>query len=305
MDSEKDQAKVKPPKTYKEQVKILKSRNLYIEDSEYAEKVLQSVNYYRLSAYGLTLKDATDTMQYNNNASFNKMLSIYEFDRKLRLLLLGALETIEIAFRTHISYEMAHTFGPLGYKDTENFINEKFHKESINELETLINQSRKGELFIQHHFKKYNGVIPIWAAIEVTSFGFLSKLYRNLNEGVKKHIAKTYYNVPNHYLESWLRTLSNVRNVCAHYGRLYNKELTFKPSLFKEDKKLFDNNFIFSAIYIILRLLTKNEGTRLLTDLEALIHQYEDALEFEYIGFPSNWKVLLTNLNSKRNDHTD
>ena len=186
------------------------------------------------------------------------MLSLYEFDQKLRLLLLGVLETIEIAFRTHISYEIAHKFGPLGYKNKENFINEKFHKESLDELESLINKSRKGELFIQHHFKKYDGVIPIWAVIEVTSFGYLSKLYRNLNEDVKKHIAKVYYNVPYYFIESWLQTLSNVRNVCAHYGRLYNKKLTFKPRLFKEDSKKFDNQFIFAAILYYSKITNQN-----------------------------------------------
>ena len=77
--------------------------------------------------------------------------------------------------------------------------------------------------------------------------------------------------MPYYYIESWLQTLSNVRNVCAHYGRLYNKKLTFKPRLFKEDSKKFDNQFIFAAITIIERLLTKTEGNRFITDLEALI----------------------------------
>ena len=286
MNPEKDQFKVKPPKTYKEQIEIYKSRNLHIEDSEYAEKILRRVNYYRLSAYGLTLKDPINTNQYMSGSSFNQMLSLYEFDRKLRLLLLGVLETIEIAFRTHISYEMAHKFGPLGYKNKENFINEKYHQDSMEELEKLISKSRKGELFIQHHFKKYNGIIPIWAAIEVTSFGFLSKQYRNLNEEVKKHIAKVYYNVPFYYLESWLQTLSNVRNICAHYGRLYNKKLTFKPRLFKEEGNQFNDWHIFAAIYIIQRLLTITEGNRFITDLEALISEYEDSIDFSHIGFP-------------------
>ena len=53
-----------------------------------------------------------------------------------------------------------------------NFINERYHQDSMDELEKLISKSRKGELFIQHHFKKYNGIMLIWAAIEVTSFGF-------------------------------------------------------------------------------------------------------------------------------------
>lgn len=261
---------------------------------------MQRINYYRLSAYGLTLKDPIIKDQYNSGSSFNQLLSLYEFDRRLRLLLLGVLETIEIAFRTHISYEIAHKFGPLGYEDKENFINEKFHQDSLVELNRLIDKSRKGELFIEHHFKKYDGKIPIWAAIEVTSFGFISKLYRNLNEDVKRHIAKIHYNVPYFYLESWLQSLSNVRNVCAHYGRLYNKKLTFKPRLFREELKQFDNQLTFAAIYIIQRLLTKIEGNRFITDLEALILEYEDNIDFSHIGFPPNWKELLTKVNIKK-----
>lgn len=298
--SEKDKSKIKPPTTFKEQVELYKGRKLCIEDSEYAEKTLQRVNYYRLTAYGLTLKDPLIKDDYVAGSSFNKMLSIYDFDRRLRLLLLGAMETIEIAFRTHISYETAHKFGPLGYRDKENFINEKFHQDSLSELDMLIEKSRKGELFVEHHFKKYDGEFPIWAAIEVTSFGFLSKFYRNLSEDLKKHIAKNYYNVPYLYMESWLQTLSNVRNVCAHYGRLYNKQLTFKPKLFREEFKHFNNQYIFSGIYITERLLTRTEGNRFITDLDALISEYESDIDFVHIGFPSNWKELLEKANKKK-----
>ncbi|WP_332699221.1 Abi family protein [Halalkalibacter lacteus] len=299
MDSE-DELKMKPPTTYKEQVEIYKNRNLHVENSEYAEKFLQRVNYYRLSAYALTFKDPLNTDQYMGHSSFNKLTSLYEFDRRLRHLLLGVLETIEIAFRTHISYEIAHKLGPLGYKDKENFIDEKYHRDFLVELETIISRSRKGELFIEHHFKKYDGNLPIWAAIEVTPFGFISKLYRNLNEDVKKHIAKTYYNIPYRYLESWLQSLSNVRNVCAHYGRLYNKKLIFKPRLFREEMRQIDNRMTYAAIYIIQRLLTRTDGNRFVTDLEALILAFEDDIDFSCIGFPINWNESLLKLNNKK-----
>ncbi len=300
LDFENFHPNMKPPTTFKEQVELYKRRKLHIENSEIAEKILQRIHYYRLSAYGLTLKDPLNKDEFIDGSSFNKMLSLYEFDRRLRLLLMGILETIEIAFRTHISYEIAHKFGPLGYKDKENFRDEKFHKESIIELDSLITKSRKGELFIEHHFQKYGGKIPIWAAIEVTSFGFLSKFYRNLIEEAKKNIAKTYYKVPYLYLESWLQTLSNIRNVCAHYGRLYNKKLTFKPRLFKEEIRQFDNWRIFSGIYVSQRLLTKVEGARFITDLEALISEYEENIDFAHIGFPPNWKELLYKINNKK-----
>jgi abortive infection bacteriophage resistance protein len=300
LDFEKDEKNLKPPTTFEEQVDLYKDRNLHIEDSEYTEKTLQRINYYRLSAYGLTLKNSANKNEFIKGSSFHKLLSLYEFDKRLRLLLLGVLETIEIAFRTHVAYEIAHKYGPLGYKDKENFINEKFHQDFLNELDKLLKQSRKGELFVEHYYKNYAGNFPIWVAIEVTSFGTLSKLYRNLNEDSKKHIAKTYYTVPYRYLESWLQTLSNVRNVCAHFGRLYNKHLTFKPRLFKEERKKFNNQLTFAAIYITQRLLTRTEGNRFITDLESLILEYEDNIDFSHIGFPLDWRELLSKLNDQK-----
>lgn len=204
-----------------------------------------------------------------------------------------ALENIEIAFRTHISYLIAHKYGTLGYEDKENFSNETWHAQFLFELENAFVARRKSELFIAHHYDKYSGKFPVWVAIEVTSFGTLSKLYKNLKEEDKKEIAKTYDNVPYTYIESWLRTLSNVRNVCAHFGRIYNKNLIFRPALFNNEKKIIDNKKVFAAIYVAKRLLTRQEGDRLLASLEALIDEYEGQLDLSCLGLKSNWKDLL------------
>lgn len=281
---------IKKPTTFSEQVELLKLRNLYIEDAEFAGKTLRRINYYRLSAYMLTLKEDN---KFIEGTTFNQLLAIYEVDRKLRHLLMEALENIEVAFRTHVSYLIAHKYGTLGYEDKENFSNETWHAQFLFELENAFVARRKSELFIAHHYDKYSGKFPVWVAIEVTSFGTLSKLYKNLKEEDKKEIAKTYYNVPYTYIESWLRTLSNVRNVCAHFGSIYNKNLTFRPALFNNEKKIIDNKKVFAAIYVAKRLLTRQEGDRLLASLEALIDEYEGQLDLSRLGLKSNWKDLL------------
>ncbi|MCA1320352.1 Abi family protein [Bacillus tianshenii] len=292
--------KMKQPTTIDEQMELFRSRNLQINNSEYTENILKNINYYRLTAYALTLKDPLNKDKYIEGTTFNKIIALYEFDRKLRLLLLGVLEKIEIAFRTHISYEIAHTCGPLGYKDKENFNNEKFHKEFLEEMEKLIGKSRKGEIFIEHHFKNYEGNIPIWVAIEVTSFGLISKLFRNINDDLKKLICKKYYDIPYVYIVSWMQTLANVRNICAHYGRLYNKKLTFKPRMFKEDKKNIDSQKLFAAIHIIQRLLIKSEGQQFVQDLESLVKEYSEDINYLHIGFPQDWKEILLKVNNKK-----
>src|SRR5699024_7308979 len=123
---------IKKPTTFSEQVELLKLRNLYIEDAEFAEKMLRRINYYRLSAYMLTLKEDNNFIEEKD---FNQLIAIYEVDCKIRHLLMEAIENIEIAFINHISYLIVHKYGTLGYEDKENFSNETWHAQFLFELE--------------------------------------------------------------------------------------------------------------------------------------------------------------------------
>lgn len=286
---------IKNPTTYEEQIEILKSRNLIIENEDRAVSILQRVNYYRLSAYTLTYK--------NNNGIYEKVsienvYNLYKFDKNLRNLILPMLEDIEIAFRTHISYLIAHKYGALGYKNSKNFRNSKYHESMLKTLNDEI--ERSDEIFVTHHKNKYNGVFPVWVIIEVATFGDLSKMYSNLLDVDKDEIAKKYYNAKCEYVSSWLYALSNLRNKCAHFSRLYNKKLTITPRLFRADKKRgIKNNTIFADIYVIGRLTKeKKEWGNFVTKLSALIDQY-DVVDLKYLGFPDDWDDILSSIYNK------
>ncbi|MEY8414787.1 Abi family protein [Tissierella praeacuta] len=283
---------IKEPKTFREQIKILKSRNVTIDNDDFAISVLKKVNYYRLSAYMLTHKNHDGNY---NNISIEEIYDIYLFDKKLRNLILPILENIEIAFRTHISYLVAHKYGALGYKDSNNFRNASYHKGMIDTFNDEIDRS--DEIFVSHHKNEYDGVFPIWVLIEVTSFGTLSKMYNNLLDEDKDEIAGKYYNTKGEFVRTWLHALSNIRNRCAHYGRLYNKNLTITPKLFKSDrKKGINNNTIFANIYIMGRLSRdKSEWGNFVTKLSALIEEY-DVVDLKYLGFPEEWEIILRNI---------
>lgn len=279
---------VKVPTTFEEQISILKSRGLIVEDEDLAKRTLQRVNYYRLSAYGLSLKQG-DT--YNLGTTFGQILSLYEFDRRFRYLIMEMTEQVEIAFRTHISYYIAHTYGAMGHLEEKYF--EK-HDMFMSELEKEFKRSQ--EIFIKHHFEKYDGNIPVWVAVEVLSFGALSKLFSNMNNEAQNEIAKSNYRVPAIYLGSWLKCLSYIRNICAHYGRLYNRPLTSKPRLDRKSKELgFDQGKIFAYIYILKELIPERmKWIDFITRLDALLTEYKEVVELDRIGFPEDWESILT-----------
>lgn len=282
------EGKLKKPTTFSEQVSLLRSRGMVIEDEEKAISVLEKINYYRLSAYMLTYKIKDGSY---GGASFQNVFSLYQFDKKLRNLILPALESIEVAFRTHIAYLIAHKYGALGYCNCQNFIVKSYHKEMLQIFSEEIGRST--EMFVTHHVKKYGGLFPIWVVIELVSFGVLSKIYSNLLDSDKDIIAN-FYNAKGAYVKTWLYSLSTLRNICAHYGRLYNRRMKITPRLFAADRKIgIKNDTVFASIYVIGRLSKdKMEWRHFVTKLAALIEEYE-VVDLRCIGFPKDWETIL------------
>lgn len=300
---EEEGIKLKDPKTFEEQLKILEDRNMNIEDYENAVNVLKTTNYYRLTAYALNFKKDDN---YDNKISFNEMYKLYRFDKRLRHLILEILESIEITLRTYMAYNLSIKYGAKAHENPNLFkdinlyngyddIYGKHHKGLIEEIKTEIHNNCK-EPFVKHHLKKYKGNFPIWVIVEIFSFGMLSRTYANLNTAEQKEISKNCFNVNNQLLESWLNNLAYIRNICAHYGRLYNKTLAITPMLHsKYNKDNINLNRLFISV-LSIKELTKHtsEWGTFKTNIEALIEEYIDVIDLKLIGFPPNWMELLS-----------
>lgn len=297
-----EQRKLKEPKTFKEQLKILEDRHMKVKNDTQEIEILSQTNYYRLTAYALPFKENDD---YNNKISFNSMYRLYQFDKKLRNLLLGMLETIEISLRTYVAYVLAHNFGPEAhmnkqiYKDIKKFQGfydekENYHKGLCDEIKIEIKKNRK-ELLVKHHIREYDGHFHIWAIVEIFSFGMLSKMYANLNIQSKKQIASKGFKTSYILLESYIRNFAYIRNICAHYGRLYNKKFTINPKIHnKYSQYNLDGRGLFVTILAIKELTRERlEWKTFRTELEGLIEEYIDVVDLKFIGFPENWLDIL------------
>lgn len=116
---------IKPPFTFEQQIEQLIARGLRVEDKKATILSLSSINYYRLSAYWYPFKERNSKGevldQFVESSGFNQVLSLYEFDRKLRLLMLDAIERVEVAIRAQITYHLSHQYGAFGYLNPKNF----------------------------------------------------------------------------------------------------------------------------------------------------------------------------------------
>jgi len=83
--------------SFPDQLAQLQQRGLHVTDPDRALHWLRRVSYYRLSAYFLPFKNGES---FRPGTEFNDVAGLYIFDRKLRLLVLDAIERIEVALRT-------------------------------------------------------------------------------------------------------------------------------------------------------------------------------------------------------------
>ena len=283
---------LKEPKTFDEQIDLLKSRGLIIGDEDKAKFILSNINYYRFSAYLIHFKREDET--YKENITFEHIYNLYLFDKELRNILIDMLESIEISFRTYISYTLAIKHGSIGYLDKQCFKKEKYFESFIKKLEDEKN-NHKNKLFIKHHNEKYNGILPIWVAVEIMSFGTLSKLYSNMLPQDTAYIKKELCKVNPILVNSWLHSLTHLRNVCAHYGRIYNTY--FPPIKVKKSDRnnVINDRQVFTYILAIKYLIAdKNVWNDYFIKLQALFYKYDNYVELELLGFTENWVSILS-----------
>lgn len=292
---------LKPALTCAEQIDRLKNvHNLTILDDAAALQILEKVSYYRLSAYGLGLSQKDDKEKYLDGITLEHIYRLYQFDSIFRNMLIHVTEQLEIQLRTQISNFLALKYGSEGYIDPENFTAKKT-KDGVCVHTSIIDSFRmecerqKNTPFVKHHMKKYDGHFPIWVATELFTFGNLSSLYSIMEAEDRKEIARLYHTEPK-YLGGWILALVEIRNICAHYSRLYNMPLKQTPYLYSEYKKYRSGtqNKVFPVLLSIRRMLNDDHRwSSFETRLESLIEEYSDVVRLSFMGFPKEWKEIL------------
>ncbi len=283
---------VKNPATIKAQLEKLKSRGCIIEDEERAKLVLQNINYYRLVHYFSVFLE--NKGKYRQGTTFDTVMRVYDFDRLLRSLLLTALEEVEIAMRAHVSNYHALKYGALGYLNDSCFDVHHNHKYFLSKIDRLV-ETNTGEELVTHHMRKYGGSFPLWVIMEFFSFGMLNTFYSDLKTDDKKAIADNAFGISYRCVEDWLHCLSDLRNMCAHYNRLYGNDMESAPKQPQNYHRPLTNS-LYDHIIILKQLYPREDVWKntFVMRLEMLFMEYRDVIDKELIGFPENWEEELT-----------
>jgi abortive infection bacteriophage resistance protein len=223
----------KPPLLLADQVQNhLIARGLTVSDPILATHYLSNINYYRLSAYLKPLQiDGDPNHNYQKGTDIEQAMNFYRFDKKIRLLVFDEIERIEIAVRTQIMYQYSILFGSNWYEDASLFKSASAQSDFVDILNKEFGKTT--EVFIRHYNTHYNNppLPPSWMALEIISLGQISRLFKNLRSNTAKKAVADNFGIQEIVLESWLESLSYVRNICAHHARLWNKKIPKSPML--------------------------------------------------------------------------
>lgn len=287
----------KPHYTYAQQLNALVNKGMVIDMAEsQALHYLSHCNYYRLSGYWYDYK-VNNTEAFKTNTHFSEIVQLYQFDKELRILLLDAIEQIEVSVRTKMAYHLGEAYGAHALLNEAVFRHQGAYQKTLVKLKKESLDSNK--VFIQHFIAKYQEPLPpIWAVVELMSMGQLSHCYKNLKTRQDAKVIADNFDLDSKTLQSFLHHLTTLRNHCAHHSRVWNRRFTItlqrpkKPaalvSAWQGDaiasKKLY--NTLIMMVWMLNIIEPEHNWTHRLL---ALLNEYK-GIDSNNMGFIDTWQ---------------
>lgn len=307
---------VSPPLDIQEQVELLIQKGLIIADITTAKHWLTHISYFRFKNYSYSFKDyINNNGNYLPGTSFENISELYYFDRKLKMILFEAIESIEVSLKTQLSNVMSKTYGAHWYTNSTHFFtdeekrfikrNARFesdipktfdHSKFMKDITVKLEHTE--ELFLKHYQKVYEPIHPpCWMLMEIVTFGTLSLMFENLKPCIEKNNIYENFNLTKKQFISWLHCFSFIRNKCAHHARIVYSKINFAPSMPNKKSRQFlkeTDNLNHEKLYAVLcciqyMLKNCNSGSSFKNNLIALIDEFPQ-INYEHLGFTPQWR---------------
>ena len=284
----------KPSLSYANQLEQLKNRGLIVSDEPKALHLLENISYFRLSGYWYPLLSDKKSHSFKPNASFETAFQLYCFDRELRLLIISELEKIEISIRAKMTHVLSDAYGCFWFQNIDLFKDANKYQKTLSKIHE--EHQRSDEDFIKAFKNNYSDQFsPAWMALEITSFGSLSKLYSNLSTPLQKRSIAKFYGLADSVFEKWIHSIVYLRNICAHHTRLWNRNMSIQPQIPRSPSKTWINNAnvrtnrtYFMLCMIRYLLQTVNPNSSFNNRLKALLKKYPN-VDVRAMDFPVEW----------------
>ncbi|RST57355.1 Abi family protein [Siminovitchia terrae] len=319
---------MKPFKTHRQQLGILRDRGLEVKNGSTALRILEKEGYYALiNGYkDLFLKLDTqgkplDPEEYKKGTTFDEIYQLYSFDRSLRNLILEYILMFESSIKAKISYRFSEKYKEQhAYLVLKNYTRNPDQLKNVLDLISTISNTiskkgkAKGENPIKHYLDSHDGV-PLWVLVNYLTLGNINYFYMCLTDSLQNTIAKDFaINFNRDYQQNCqitpamildvLKMANFFRNVCAHEERMYSFSVHNPPRNAQIGKILgiprnhINNGRLFTLITFLKLVLPRKDHKQLIKEIKLLFNEYENkfsSVSFDDIlfkmGFRYNWET--------------
>jgi abortive infection bacteriophage resistance protein len=219
---------VKPSLSWHQQVALLVSRGLVVDDESVCARFLAASNYYRFSGYGRYFQEAPHRGddRFRSDTTFEHIRAVYDADESLRVALFRPLAEVELLLRAHVARVIAEEHGPYG-----RYLEEDFYTDVNGREATVASCLRDIDRSRDRHILRYRDVggkridhrrLPVWSAVEAWSFGTLSKVIERGNRGGLTDSVASSIGTAKAGFAYRVKAIVYLRNRCAHHSRLWH-----------------------------------------------------------------------------------
>ena len=285
-------------RSYADQLAILEARGLRVGNKAIAVHWLSHLNYYRFKLYASVFWQSGPS-SYAEGTSFDDVLWVYRFDQVLRELVLCAIKCVEVSVRSRLAYEIGHRSGPQAHLDTCHFRHVDRCIEMLNGLRSELRRSRE-DFLTPYRPSESIGSIPVWVAVEVASFGVISKMLSGQASASLRQAVADTYEMDERVLCAAMHHLNVVRNTAAHHGRLWNRRFNIELSLpRKKPAGLWaafargdGRNKVYNTMVILLHMVRAIDPS---SSLPLRMRRHLESLPVSlrhHMGIPLGWEEL-------------
>ncbi len=301
-------------KTLDEQIDILKSKGLIIDDITKTKEILLRENYFFINGYRHIFMKSLKERIYLPGTKFDELYAFFLFDRHLRNIFFKNILIVENNLKSIFSYQLSRRYGirERDYLRTSNFTDDikraRQVADVISKMKRQIRSNGKQHRATLHYLSNY-GYIPLWILVKVLSFGIISELYLILKSEDQMEIGN-FYNLDTDNLSSFIAILANYRNLCAHEDILfdYRMQRTILDNSYHmklnvplmNDEYVYGKNDLFAVVIILKYLLRDEEFRELAYEIDYEISLLEGRVStipvtkiLDRVGFPENWKDIV------------
>ena len=301
-------------KTINEQVDILKSKSLIIEDEEAVIETWLREHYFFIMGYRHVFLKSETERKFIPGTTFDEVYSLFTFDRDFRNIIFKNVLVIENQLKSVISYQLSKKYGyrEKDYLNPKNFTQDhdkaRRVRDLIDKMKRQIRINATSHNATMHYINNY-GYIPLWVLVKVLSFGIVCELYTILKKEDQIEIAEIFDATPT-ILEDTLIILSNYRNLCAHEDIVFEHktervipdtkyhDLMNIPKM--DDEYIYGKNDLFAVIIIFKILLNKKAFRLMMKEIEYEIELLDGRVDtipiskiLDRMGFPENYIEII------------